>query len=198
MTHGMFGAMDETSDDRRRQLRATDTAEVAKCCDIEGRQLRNRRINPFGQSVEHSRHVRGSKRAAFRRYRRELLSRQRLAAGVGEQPVDHSGHMSHVECRRRHTGRAAVPLLFGQPRNQLTDALAYLEKDVGDWLKDSGNTLDGTTLPPLGVCHSHAISHSLQSGSGVQSASKLTFLTRRPVADRRGFLEGGDSVFHRE
>ena len=48
MTHGMFCTMNEASNDGRRQLRPPHTAEVAKCPDIDGLQLRQRRINPVG------------------------------------------------------------------------------------------------------------------------------------------------------
>ena len=115
------------------------------------------------------------------RDRRELLGRKRLATRVGEQPVDHSGNVSHVKRRRRHTGRAAVPFLFRQPGNHFTDALAHLEKDVGDRLKDSGNTLDGTTLPPLCVCH-----RSTPSGFSACQRQGSSALRARKIWRHRG------------
>jgi hypothetical protein len=81
-----------------------------------------------------------------------------LAASVSEQPVDHSRDVLDVKRCGRDTGRAAVPFVFGQLGNHLADTLAYLEEDVGYRLKNSGNALDGTTLPPLCARHGYSVS----------------------------------------
>ena len=36
----MFGAVHQASDNRRRQLRSSDTSKIAECCHIKGLQFR--------------------------------------------------------------------------------------------------------------------------------------------------------------
>jgi hypothetical protein len=55
--------------------------------------------------------------------------------------------------RGSYACRARVPLLFGQRLDDLADTLANLKKDVRDWLKDGGNAVDGSALPPFRVRH---------------------------------------------
>lgn len=95
----MLGTVNQATDDGRWQLRATDTTEVAKCADVDGLEFSHGRINTIGEILEYARHVAYSKWSAFQRDRCELLGRQSLPARVGEQPVDHAGHVANMERR---------------------------------------------------------------------------------------------------
>ena len=61
--------------------------------------------------------------------------------------------MSHMKGRGGYAGRAGVPLLLRQRLDDLADTLANLKKNVRDWLKDGGDAVDGTALPPLSFRH---------------------------------------------
>ncbi|MFN0158047.1 MAG: hypothetical protein ACKVRP_08265 [Bacteroidota bacterium] len=61
--------------------------------------------------------------------------------------------MSHVKSGGGYPGGAGVPLLLRQRLDELADTLAYLKKNVRDWLKDGGDAVDWTALPPLTIRH---------------------------------------------
>jgi hypothetical protein len=52
-----------------------------------------------------------------------------------------------------YTCRAGVSFLLPQRLDNLADTLANLKKNVRNWLKDGGDAVDGTALPPLSIRH---------------------------------------------
>src|SRR4051812_912864 len=153
VTHRVFCAMHKTTDDGRRELSPSHAAKVVQCGHIDGAQLRNGCVNPAGEPLEDSRDVRGEKLLTFRLNRRELVRRQRVAAGVGEKAIDDPGDVAHVKGRGRHSRGARVPFALGQRLDDLADALAHLQQDVRDWLEDGRDAVDRPALPQLGVGH---------------------------------------------
>ncbi|MEO5739399.1 MAG: hypothetical protein ABIS29_02260 [Vicinamibacterales bacterium] len=66
--------------------------------------------------------------------------------------------MPNVKCRGCDAGWTAIPLFFRQVTDQLTRALAHLQEDVRDRLENGRNTVNRTTLPPLGTRHCYRLS----------------------------------------
>ncbi len=153
VTHRVFCAMHQAADDGRRQLVPSHAADVAKCCHIDRAKLRDRCVNSCGQGAQDGRHVCCEDVLTFRLNRRELFCRQRVPSGVGEEAIDDSGNMSHMKGDGGYSGRAGVPFALRQRLDDLADTLAYLKKNVRDWLKDGRDAVDGTALPPLGIGH---------------------------------------------
>ncbi len=145
--------MHQATDDRGRQLGPSHATEVAKCCHVDRAKLRDGDVNPCGESVQSHRDFRSGKFQTFRLNRRELFRRQRVPSGVGEEAIDDSGNVSHMKGGGGYTGRASVPFLLRQRLDDLPDTLANLKKNVRDWLKDIGDAVDGTALPPLSIRH---------------------------------------------
>src|SRR5262245_53533348 len=145
--------MHEATDDGRGMLWPPYTSKLAQRRDVDRAQLRQRCVESTRGRAQDSWDVCRDPLLALRTNRRELLRRQRLAAGVREEAIDDAGNVSHVKSRRRDACRPGVPLLLGQRRDDLADALANLKKNVRDWLEDGGDAVDGTALPPLGARH---------------------------------------------
>jgi hypothetical protein len=152
--HRMLGAVHETSDDRGRKLRATYATKVAECRDVDRAELLDSCVDPFVQRGDRTRNVCLEQLGAFGAQGGELRFRQRLAARVREESVDHAGHVPNVECGRRYAGRARVPFAFRQTVDELVDALPNLKQDVRDGLKNVRHSGYWAALPPLCICHS--------------------------------------------
>lgn len=144
--------MHEAANHRRGELRSPHAAKVTECRDIDCPEFRDRCINTDGERIQHPRDVVGNKFPALQSNRGELLRRQRAAARIREETVDNPGHVSYMKRRGCHTGRAGVPLGRRQVLDKFADAFADLKQNVRDRLQDVGDALDGTALPPFGVC----------------------------------------------
>jgi hypothetical protein len=171
----MFRTMHETTDDGRRELGSSHTAKVAQGRHVDRAKLVNGRVNARGEGAQHSRDVRCTKVKTFRLNGRELFCWQSVPAGVGEETIDDSGHVSHVKGRGGDPCGAGVPFFLGQRLDDRADTLAHLKKNVRDWLKDCGNTVDRTALPPLSVRHDSALPENAPAShftiDGFRSAS---------------------------
>jgi Family of unknown function (DUF5670) len=84
--------------------------------------------------------------------------------------------------RRGYAGGAGVPFLLRQRLDDLADTLANLQKNVGDWLKDRGDAVDGPALPPFSV--RHTLRFLLMSGQRKRALCSATsgFESSRNVA----------------
>ena len=151
VTHRVLCAMHEATDDGRRELGPSHAAKVAKCRHIDRAKLGNGCVNSCGERAQNGRDVRREKFLIFRLNRCELFYRQCVPAGVREEAIDDSGNMSHVKGRGGYARRTGVPFLLRQWLDDLADTLANLKKNVRDWLKDGGDAVDGTALPPLSI-----------------------------------------------
>jgi hypothetical protein len=76
MTHRVLCAMNEATDDGRRELSPSHAAKVAECCHIDRAKLRNGRVNSCGQGAQNRRDVRYQKFLTFQLNRCELFSRE--------------------------------------------------------------------------------------------------------------------------
>jgi hypothetical protein len=89
----------------------------------------------------------------LRLLRRKLLNRKRIATGISEEAINNASDVSHMKGCGRYTGRASVPFFLRQMFDDFADTLAHLQKDVRNWLKDGGDAVDWTALPPLSIRH---------------------------------------------
>ena len=90
-----------------------------------------------------------ARRHPFLSKHRPLLVRQRLAACIGEEPVDHAGDMLQVETDRGESGRTR-PEQFGRKiAEQVASFVAGLYQRVGDRLQRTGHSLDRPAKPRL-------------------------------------------------
>jgi hypothetical protein len=107
MPRCVFGSVEEQSESGRWQARAADTPRLAQRRFICRRQLRKSAPNdciPLGEK-----HVERRERIARSLLAREfctLISRERLAACVREQPIRRAGQMHQVKANRRRTTRS--------------------------------------------------------------------------------------------
>jgi len=153
VTHRVLRAMHEATDDGRGELGPSDAAKVAKRGHVDRAELRHRGVHSLGEREENGRDVRCEEFPTFQGNRRELLRRESMAAGVREQAIDDSGDVSHVKRRGSDASGAGIPLLLRQRLDDVADTFAHLQKNVRDRLKDVGNAVDGTALPPFRVRH---------------------------------------------
>jgi hypothetical protein len=130
VSHGVFGAMDETTNDGRWKTRAPNGAKVAERGDVDRAKFSNGGIDACVESVDYARDIRRAKVAAFESQRRELFRGELVAARVSEETIDDSGDVTYVKSRRCHSGGPSVPLGFREIIDELVDAFANLEEDV--------------------------------------------------------------------
>jgi hypothetical protein len=153
VTHRVFCAMHEATDHGRGKLGPSHAAKVAESCDVDRAKLRDSRVNSCRQGTQNCRDLRGEKFLTFQPNRRKLLWRECVPTGVGEKAIDDSGNMPDMKGGGGDTCRAGIPFSFRQGLDDFADTLANLKKNVRDWLKDGGDAVDGTALPPLGIRH---------------------------------------------
>lgn len=151
--HRVLCAVHEAADHSRREPSSSHTPKAAQCCRVDRAKLRNGCVNSCGQGAQSWRDVRCEKFLAFRPNRCELFRRQNIAAGIGEEAIDDPGNVMDMKGRGGDACRARVPFLLRQQLNNLAHALANLQKNICDWLKDGRNPVDRTALPPLSVGH---------------------------------------------
>jgi hypothetical protein len=128
--HGVLGTVSQAAEDGGRQLRPSDPSKIAERGNVDSFELVDRRFDACVQSRQHRGNIGRGEHIAFSPHRCELLRRQRVAARVGEEPIDYARHVPDVKGRRCNASRARVPFGFCQARDELIDTLANLQENV--------------------------------------------------------------------
>jgi len=95
----------------------------------------------------------GNRRRPLSCQRLALRIRQRLAARVGEKPIDDTCHVLKMETYRRHASGPSPQQFRGKPLKQCASFFASLNERVRNGLQRGGYFFDGSAKPCLWCCH---------------------------------------------
>ena len=117
-------------------------------------QLRQRSLDRVARSDDEG--IGGGRRLAWRTFTCEvcaLLSGQRLAARVRQEPVETSSQVPQVEPGRRGSAGPCPQLRWREPRRSPLYVVACLQERMGNGLQHWRYAGDGPAKPVLGFGH---------------------------------------------
>jgi hypothetical protein len=149
----VLGGVEQQTMHGRRQAQAADFARVGQAALIYRAELVERAVDLIpkrGDEVSHTDFA----WLGLTGKSGTLRVRQRLAARVREQPVDHARQVTEMEADRRDACGAVPQTIIRQCRERGINLLARLQQGVRNGLQQCGHTLDRAAQPDFRAsCH---------------------------------------------